>query len=332
MKVSVIISNRNDVSMLVVTIRSILEELRPLNDDSDIIIVDNSDLDDYKLLNDEFPRGYLETGKIKFFRQDFPCIFTARETAIKQSKATYIVCVDSHMLVGRNMILDLVTFMDTHKDDETLGFAHAPINWLHQSESKSRHDRDMSECELGNWGLKHNKVQTITWKGMPWICKREWFLSREDGIGGYGALSQHHLAWGGGDMHIGIKPWLLGYKNWAVPTSPAIHIGPFPNEIGDNPNYIRTHKYEARDKYRLYQLSGKGSVSLGFLVSCYILGGEPMMQRNAKALTRRFSKVLDVKKSWDAAIAYGKDEKRWLDSEKVITFEELLTLKPWDSN
>ena len=41
-KVSIIISNRNDIAMLVVTIRSCIEELVPL-EGGEIVVCDNSD-------------------------------------------------------------------------------------------------------------------------------------------------------------------------------------------------------------------------------------------------------------------------------------------------
>lgn len=327
MKVSVIISNRNDLAMLSVTVRSCLEELKPFGSgNSEIVICDNSDEGIYRRLNSVLPTAYIKEGILSIHRQSFPCLFTARETAIRHSRGDYVVCLDSHMIVGRDMIYDLVYFMDSKRDDSTVGFAHAPINWTHQHHSRSRHDRDMSEHELGPWGTAYDYERTISWKGMPWICRREWFL---DELGGYGALSQHRLSWGGGDLHIGIKPWLLGFKNWAVPTSPGIHIGPFP-KIDLDPKNSNIARTGTQDRYRLWSTSGNGPHAIGFLVSCYVLGGEPMMQRNKAMITERFGRFIDVNKHWKEAIEMGKDEKEWLDSRKVMTFEQLLETKPWE--
>jgi glycosyltransferase involved in cell wall biosynthesis len=310
--------------MLVVTLRSIIEELRFMpSDQSEIIVVDNSDEKIYNLLPSYIPRRYIDEGRIKLFRQDKPCLFRARETGIAKATGRYIMCLDSHMLIGHDSIKDMVEFMDRKVNDKHLGFAHAPISWAHQHERMARHDRDMSVCELGNWGAAYAYPQKITWKGMPWICMREWWIKK---LNGYGALSEHNLSWGGGDMHIGIKPWLLGYANWAVPTNPIIHIGPFPDvkgvRVGD---YVR-----GMDKYRLYGKSGNGPVCLGFLVSFYILGGEPMMKRNEKALKSRFGKWFDPQKHWKEAIKLGHKEKLWLDKHRVMTFNELLKKRPWD--
>lgn len=333
-KVSVIISNRNDVSMLVVTIRSCIEEFRPLGKDAgEIIIVDNSDSAIYEKLGSALPTGYCKDGTLKIFRQDFPCLFTARELAAEKSSGEYLFCIDSHMLIGNNTIYDLANFMDRHSNDSTVGFAHAPISWAHQHERNARHDRDMSVSELGNWGAAYKYEQTITWKGMPWMCRREWFLDRENGLNAYGALAEHKISWGGGDMHIGIKPWLLGYKNWAVPTNPCIHIGPFPKiDLNDkNPNVVSIIKdLESRDRYRVYTKSGNYPHAFGFLVSCYVLGGEPMMERNKGAIKGRFGRFINVEEWWDKAIELGQNEHEWLNKHKIMTFEQMLKRRPWD--
>lgn len=331
MKLSIIISNRNDVAMLAVTIRSCIEELRPFGKDAEIVICDNSDKAVTEMLKGAIPAGYCQEGLIKVVRQDFPCLFSARELAATTASGEYIVCLDSHMLVGRAMFVDLAKFMDDRVTDQTMGFAHAPISWAHQHERNAKHDRDMSVNELGNWHNRYDHIRTITWKGMPWICRRSWFLDRQLGLGGYGALADHKVSWGGGDMHIGIKPWLLGFKNWAIPSNPGIHIGPFPKlDTNDGPNMTETGDPRQQNKYRLYSTSGEYPHTFGFLVSCYVLGGESMMERNEKAISERFGKFINVRDWWEKAKEIGKDEKAWLDARKIMSFEELLIKKPWD--
>jgi len=332
-KLSIVIANRNDTSMLAVTVRSCIEELRPLGKgNGEIIIVDNSDPNIYTLLASVLPLGYCKDKTLRIYHQDFPCLFTARETAVEKSSGEYIFCIDSHMLVGHNCLLDLVNFMDRHLSDPTIAFAHAPISWAHQHEQNAKHSRDMSVNELGDWNTAYNYERTITWKGMPWICRREWFLDKDCGLGGYGALSKHRISWGGGDMHIGVKPWLLGFKNWAVPTSPCIHIGPFPKiDNTGNPNVVKVSSGDGY-KYRLWANSGFGPHALGFLISCYVLGGEPMMHRNKGMITKKFGKFINVEEWWDKSIELGQEEKQWLDNRKIMSFEQMLKDQPWNNS
>jgi glycosyltransferase involved in cell wall biosynthesis len=328
-KVSIIISNRNDTVMLCITIRSCIEELRFLPpSQKEIIVVDNSDEKVYKQLSHVLPTGYIRDRFLKIYRQPSPCLFTARELAAQKATGDLIICLDSHMLVGRGTFEDLVRFKIERTSDQTIGFLHAPISWAHQHEQSAKHDRDMSVNELGDWGSAYKTPRTITWKGMPWLCDRKWFLNE---LNAYGALAQHNISWGGGDMHIGIKPWILGYKNWAVPTSPCIHIGPFPHiDVKSNPNLTKTAP-DSSYRYRLYGASGNYPSTIGFLISCYVLGGEPMMERNAPALKERFGNLMDPQKWWSKAMELGQDEKDWIDARKKMTFEQLIERKPWDS-
>jgi hypothetical protein len=312
-KLSIIIANRNDLAMLSVTVRSCIEELSIISD-SNIIICDNSDSQYWPLIKSVIPTGYIKEKKIILIRQDFPCLFTAREAAIRESDAEYVICLDSHMIAGHDTFLNLVNFMDRNKN-KPIGFAHAPIIWINKHESNSRHDRDISISELGPWGSQYLEERKITWKGMPWICKRDWFLNE---LRGYGALSENKLSWGGGDMHIGTKSWLLGYENWAVPCRPCTHIGPFSK--GRNEEIEKLTGY----KYRVYSDSGKEQHTFGFLVSCYILGGEAMMDRNAPFLKERFGIDTDLYRS--KAIEYGKDEREWLLKEQKMSYERYLEM------
>lgn len=317
MKLSVIISNRNDNAMLAVTVRSALEELKAVKGGGEIVICDNSDEEIYKQIAEGnfIASGYFRDGSVTLLRQDFPCLFTARETAIKQAKGQYICCIDSHMIIGHNMFKDLVDFMNSRRNDPKVAFAHAPISWLHHHASNARHDRDTDKGELGGWGLAYDDCRRISWKGMPWICRKSFWREH---LNGYGALAKHKVSWGGGDMHIGVKPWLLGFENWAVPTSPAIHIGPFAMPV--------RHVH----RYRLYNKSGTYPSSFGFLLSCYILGGTPMVERNRDTVLTKFGWKCDIDAHITIAQDIGQEEKDWLDSRKIMTFDEFVKNKPWE--
>lgn len=327
MRVSVIVSNRNDDAMLSVTVRSILEELRPLGRDGEVIIIDNSDEAVYKNLGSYIPPRYQRSGLVKLIRQDYPCLFTAREAGFEAAKSDLVACVDSHMIIGHRMIADLVEFMERRSDDPKVGFAHAPISWCHHHEDNAKHDRCMQTHEMGDWHRQYDHERRITWKGMPWIVRKSTWAA----IGGYGALSEHRISWGGGDMHIGIKPWLMGFENWAVPCAPAIHIGPFPKKAGSS------------HKYRLYSDSGKHPASFGFMVACYALGGEAMLERNREALWNHQAFGWQSKRRTpeqnkqhfeqhlELARKLGERERQWILKNQKITFEELLEKQPWNN-
>ncbi len=328
---SVIIANRNDFISLCVTIRSALEELKPIGG-GEVIVVDSSDPDIYKALSEGsmVSKVYMDKGELRVFRQDWQCLFTAREKAIREAKGKYVICLDSHMLVGHNLIRDLVEFMERRDSDPKIAFAHAPLNWAHHHESRKRHDRHMNLDEIASkkhaaWGVYHRHERRISWKGMPWICRRSTFF---DKLNGYGALSQHRLSWPG-DPHLGIKPWLLGYENWAVPCSPGIHLGPFPAKA------MKMHKY------RVYTgKTGTHDGHISSMVSSYILGGEEFLRKYGWVMYRSMAgdpkEVLKAKfdmkirKHLDLVKELAKDELEWMESYRTMSMDELLTRKPWN--
>ena len=109
--------------------------------------------------------------------------------------------------------------------------------------------------------------------------------------------------------------------------------GPFPQDsIKGNRNIVKVSPADSTSyHYRLYGESGNFPHGFGFLVSCYILGGESMMLRNKDIISKKFRKFIDVNKWWKKAMELGSDEKIWLDARKVMSFEEFLSTKPWET-
>ena len=65
-------------------------------------------------------------------------------------------------------------------------------------------------------------------------------------------------------------------------------------------------------------------------MSCYVLGGESMMERNAPTLRKRFK--LDVDGLWEKAKSLAENEKKWLEERRVMTFLEWVKEEPWNAN
>lgn len=299
--------------MLAVTVRSAIEALHAVSGGGEVVVVDNSDQEIFDALNALLPSGYRKgkDPKIRVFRQDFPCLFTAREEAAKHAKGDYILCVDSHVLFGHNSVVDAVHFMN-RKKKQKVGFGHLPINWLCQHERASKHDMKSIH---GTWGKQYFKETVIGWKGMPWICGRKWFLNK---LGGYFSLAQHKLSWGGGDMHLGLKSWCLGYENWAIPTRPVIHIGPLP-----------TIARPYAPPYRLYRGSGTSVMGIGWLVSLIVLNGEKYAMSNEFTTFYQNRTGRTISEDWEQAVKYARDEKNWISDKVVISIDNIMKKPPW---
>ncbi len=313
MKVSVIISNRNDTHFLAVTIRSALEELKAVPGGGEVIIVDNSDAEYKQAVRHVIPGGYL--GKeVKLYFQDYPCLFTARETAARKASGQYILCVDSHNLFGRDSIIKAVHFMNRHKE-KTLGFGSLPVNWLCQHARHSKHD--MLHLH-GTWGKLYDTERRISWKGQPWICNRDWFLEK---LGGYGCFSANKLCWGGGDMYLGVKSWLLGYENWAIPAAPVIHLGPLP---------VAARKFCT---YRKYGKSGEHEAMIGWPMAFFAFGCKRDFFERAEIegfLNQRIGK--HFKDLLPKAARLAADDRKRIEHDGYYNYYALEKVRPWAYN
>ena len=156
---------------------------------------------------------------------------------------------------------------------------------------------------------------------MPWICRRSWFLNT---IQGYGTHATAGLSWGGAEQLMQVKSLMMGYENWAIPTDPIAHIGPYTPEV------IKTGQY----KYRTYGANGNYPHGFGVLVAFYVLGGDKVGYDHAKLGEQQFTNRHKIKVDdyWEKAKAVGKAEHDWLMERTKYDYLELLSKKPWESD
>jgi hypothetical protein len=306
--------------MLNVTLNNAIEMLKTIDMDGEIVICDNSDPKFYELMPIAYPTGWLKNGWVKVIRQEEPGFTTARHAAAEAAQGEYIFCVDSHVLFGLNTLRDSIDFMERHKDDEKLGFGHPPIRWAHQGPAAVKHTLKISDKGLpnGGWDCAYSKERRMFWKFMPWICRREWFLNT---LRGYGTHATERLSWGGAEQLMQVKSLMLGYENWAIPTDPVAHIGPY------TPDVIKTGQY----KYRTYGAHGNKPHGFGVLVSYAVHGGPVVGKAHAQLGMRQFVNRHKFKplERWDEVWEMAKPEYEWLNERKVYGYEQLLREKPW---
>lgn len=318
MKLSVVIPNRNDSVMLAVTILSCLEELHSIDNDGEIVVVDNSDQDIWKVIStvnvSPFNLGYVEEDRVRLMRQPYPSLYSAREHAVRTARGDYVYNMDSHTLVGHGSFRQLVDFMDSAGPNVGMGFA--PIGWLAQHELYARHDLRTDQGTIfGNWGRQYSEPTKICWNFGSRIVNRKWFLEVH---GGYDFFADNRLSWGGGEMYCALKTWLLGYENWAVPCRPQYHIGPFSEEV-----------QRLGYRYRLYGDSGNGRVGLGVLAAYYALGGDDAKEEARKAGKGLRQYGIDVDRDWPEVAKLAGET--WLRNKErfVTTLSKFTEEEPW---
>lgn len=316
MRISVVMSVRDDPFGAIVTARAALEELKAA-DGGEVVIVDNSTSEDrsfilHRVLID---RDFIQTGQIRYISHPVPCLFTAREHGVRASRNDLIIFVDSHVLFGRDCLKDLSDFAEERKKDPRLGFMSLPFCRALDHERRSLHSRNPETFSAER--LIKPSTRRIPFKGMPLAFFREHF----NRIGGYGALSRHVISWGGGDMHLGMKSVLLGFDNWLVQSSPVIHFG----RISKRDTVFHGSHHGSQ--------SGEHPRWIGFVLSAYICGGESLMRSRAKQVEERIvRKKYFTSELFDLIKALGAREKEWLDENRKYTYEEFVKLRPWESD
>jgi hypothetical protein len=308
--------------MMNVTLNNAIEALKSLDCESEIVICDNSDKKFYDLMGVAIPVGFIKKHNVRVLRQEHPCFTSARMHAAKAAEGDYIFCVDSHVLFGHSTLRDSVDFMDRHKDDEKLGFGHPPIRWSHQGPAGTKHTLKISPEGLpnGGWDCAYREERRMYWKFMPWICRREWYLET---LRGYGAHSDYMISWGGAELLQQVKSLMLGYENWAIPTDPVAHIGPF------TPAVIATGQY----KYRTYGANGNKPHGFGVLLAYAVLGGPDDGYKHAKLGEEKFFNRHKIKVDdyWLDAVEMAANEYNWLRENMKYDYLELLETKPWEN-
>lgn len=321
MKLSIIISNRNDIVTLNITLNNAIEALKSVDCESEIIVCDNSDPTFKDLLRIACPVGFIKKHNVRIIHQEAPCFTSARMRAAEAAKGEYIFCVDSHVLFGHDTLQKSLDFMERHKDDPQLGFGHPPIRWAHQGPAATKHTLKISDKGLpnGGWECAYATERKMFWKFMPWICRRDWYLNT---LKGYGSHSDHMISWGGAELLQQIKSLMLGYENWAIISDPIAHIGPY------TPAVIKTGQY----KYRTYGANGNKPHGFGILLAYAVLGGPVEGYKHAKLGEEQFFNrhKIKVDNYWDEAVRLAKDEYEWLDKNKKYGYLELLETKPWN--
>jgi hypothetical protein len=186
-----------------------------------------------------------------------------------------------------------------------IGFVHAPLMYVNQNENAKRH-----EFQTRRYFSEPHRVGI---KGMPWICSKEFWKS----VGGYGSLADNKMSWGGGDVYLGLKPWVLGYENWAIPCRPGFHIGPYTK---------LDRKYY---KYRMWGKSGETPCWYGLLATAYVLGEDSVKNPVTQLREYHTKAFYDDPNHWNSIVKMCHDERIWIEDNKKVSIKDVLNNKPW---
>jgi len=307
--VSVILANRNDLQMLLVTVLSAVEDLKGI--DGEIVLVDNSDAK-LKPAVESLVAGQVKAGILRLIHQERPSSAAAMELAARSAQGEYLFYTDSHTMIGSGTIQACLDFFERHAG-EPIGFVHAPIQWAHQSPAQRKVAMSVRLNQLGHGWLSIDRERRITWKGMPHMIRKDVY----EAIGGYGCLAEHYVGWGGLIPFLGIKPWLLGYENWGIPDGVTYHFGEYPEPA-------REHI-----KYRVYVAHGSYSAGWSHAVAAYVMGGEVFLAEQFEPANMKRWFRGGLPQALEHARKIGEKDRQWIIENQKISMQELLADPPW---
>ena len=308
-EITVALASRNETHMLLVTVLSAVEAMKAACVDGEVFVVDNSDATEWAAVQDILA-GQVKSKSVRLVHEPKISLAVAIDRAHREARGKYVFYTDAHTLIGANTIESLLSF--PHWNDN-VAFVHAPIQWAHRSDTTKRTHFGLHNTKLGDWAAGPvSRMQKIPWKGMPYMIRKDVYKA----IGGMGCCAEHALGWGV-LRYIGMKPWLLGYENWAIPDGVVYHFGEWPQSV------------RSLIKYRTYKKSGKQRAGIAYAVAAYVLGGEKFLREQyGPARLSRFCGGLEDAVS--KAKEIGAKERKWILAHQKISLQALLAHPPWE--
>lgn len=310
MKVSVIISARNEFPQICMTVQNILDDLSSFLQmgEYEVIIVDNCSNDEVVdgrgkggTVDFLMSRGMYYSGVLRILRYPTASNVGARNYGAKFAKGEYIFFSDAHMIYGQGTFK---RWLETVK--ESGGLVHPAISWMgaFPPQKGMQYSWKLGEEIKGTWN------NLLVGGGNDWFyvpamghcsigVKREQFID----FGGY----IENRCYGGGEMYLDTLWWLMGSCSVTEPRINAYHLS-----AGRGYNYHH-------DDY------------IHNVFACGLsLGADWWVERTYLNNLRKGKKeVLD--RLMQEAKRISKDKAEMVAKRAVMSFNELLVKKRWDT-
>lgn len=312
MKLSVVLATRNEIPMLMMTVLSAIEQIKADGINGEVFIVDNSDPEYWPAVQAVLA-GQIKDKMVRLVREEEPSIAVALDRAHREANGEFLFYTDAHTLIGAGTFKALLTFFEENPD-KPIGYLHSPIQWAHASSGARRAYFGLGKTLMGSWsGAKLlTEPSKVTWKGMPYVIRKTVY----EAIGGLGCCAEHRLGWGV-MYYMGIKPWLFGYENWAIPEGVSYHFGQWPEAA------------RALAPYRTYSKSGERRIGVSLAAAPYVLGGSDLVaaEFSRMGLDKYFPNgvgqcIAEVRE-------VAEKDRQWVLQNQKLSFQELLDASPW---
>lgn len=220
MIVSVVISARDEFPNIIHTIHSIVNDLETFlkPDEFEIIIVDNGSKDE-RSWRYIMERGMYFNRTVRVLVDPIMGNVTARNKGAKIARGKYLFFSDAHMSYKIGSFKAMIEAID-----QTGGMVHPAVQWMggyHPSEPSYQYTIKLGEKIWGTWN--RSMVHATLPFYIP-ICGhcclgflREQFLD-------FGGYNDYFRCYGGGEVYLDMKWWMMGSTVVSVPTAVGYHL------------------------------------------------------------------------------------------------------------
>lgn len=191
-------------------LRSTVEQIcATLPGDADIIIVDDGSTDD----STNFLNG--ANGRIQLLRTNNLGTAKTRNLAARRTSADTLLFLDAHLNLPPGWwepILDVL--------QNTGAGAVAPVVSDIEEPDRKAFGMRFKGPDLSVEWLRQNGDSPYQVPFLPWCCT----AIRRDTFESAGGFDENMIRWGGIDIELSLRLWLLGYELWLAPQAEVFHF------------------------------------------------------------------------------------------------------------
>lgn len=219
-KVSVIISERDEGHNNAFTVQSIVNDLETFlaPDEFEIILVENctKDKSSWQFLME---RGMFYHRTLKVLFDPIAGNVSARNKGVKMAQGKYIFFSDAHMSYKIGSFKAMVDAID-----QTGGMVHPAVQWLggyYPSDPSYQYTIKLGEKIWGTWN--RNIVSETEPFYIP-ICGHCCLGVLKEQFEKFGGYNGFFRCYGGGEVYLDMKWWMLGSSVSSVPQALGYHL------------------------------------------------------------------------------------------------------------
>lgn len=304
-EVSIIISARNEFPSIVHTVHSILNDLETFlrRDQVQFILVDNGSTDrrSWEFLAH---RGLYFNRNLSVVHDPIMGNVSARNKGVARARGKYVFFVDAHMSFRIGSFKAMCEALEDHG-----GIVHPAVQWMggyDPSEPSYQYSIKLGEKIWGTW----NRMKVADTPFYIPVCGHCCLGVRRDEFIRLGGYHPMFRCYGGGELYLDLKYWMLGSTSMCVPTALAYHL-----------SAGRGYSYMQDDFIHNMMLLG------------YALGADAMAERvYLLYLNKDGVRKEKIQRLHDDAFKEAQADRAFIPRHQAYSFYDLLTVRPWDEH